>query len=63
MKVDKPHRKAFDGLMIYFWWNICKERNRRTFQKRSLQTREVAFLYKEKVDQYQWATRPNVEIG
>ena len=32
MKVDKPHRKAFDGLMIYFWWNIWKERNRITFQ-------------------------------
>ena len=37
MKVDKPHRKAFDGLMIYFWWNIWKDRNRRTFQNKSLQ--------------------------
>ena len=63
MKVDKPHRKAFDGLMIYFWWNIWKERNRRTFQNKSLQAREVAFLCKEEVDQFQWATRPNVETS
>ena len=22
LRIDKPHRRNFDGLMIYFWWNI-----------------------------------------
>jgi hypothetical protein len=52
-KVDRTHRKAFNGLMIHFWWNIWKERNRRTFQNKSLPAREVAFLCKEEVDQFQ----------
>jgi hypothetical protein len=25
--------------MIYFWWNIWKERNRRTFQKKNSTTK------------------------
>jgi hypothetical protein len=49
--------------MIYFWWNIWKERNRRTFQNKSLQAREVAFLCKEEVDQFQCAMRANVETN
>jgi hypothetical protein len=47
----------FDGVMIYFWWNIWKERNRRTFQNKNLQLEEVAYLCKEEVEQYQSATR------
>jgi hypothetical protein len=47
--------------MIYFWWNIWKERNRRTFQNASLQAREVAVLCKEEFDQFQWAARTNRE--
>jgi hypothetical protein len=30
MKVDKTERRKLDGIMIYFWWNLWKERNRRT---------------------------------
>jgi hypothetical protein len=60
-KIDKAQKKRFDGLMIYFWWNIWKERNRRTFQNASLQAREVAVLCKEEFDQFQWAARTNRE--
>jgi hypothetical protein len=35
-RIDKPHKRSFDGIMIYFWWNIWKERNRRTFQNKRL---------------------------
>ena len=47
----------FDGVMIYFWWSIQKERNIRTFQNKSLQPREAAILCKEEVEQYRLATR------
>jgi hypothetical protein len=41
-KVDKNQRRKFDGIIIYFWWNIWKERNRQTFQQRALNPRQVA---------------------
>jgi hypothetical protein len=47
--------------MIYFWWNIWKERKKRTFQNKSLQPNEVALLCKEEVDQFKLATRPITE--
>ena len=56
-KVDKEQRKPFNGVMIYFWWNLWKERNRRTFQNKTLQPRQVALLCKEDIEQYQLATR------
>jgi hypothetical protein len=56
VKVVNSLRRKFDGLILYFWWNIRKERNRRTFQNKSLQPREVAFLCKEEFDQYLLAT-------
>lgn len=61
LRIDKPYRRNFDGLMIYFWWNIWKERNRRTFQNKGLQPRKIARLCKEEIDQYQLANRPNAE--
>jgi len=57
IKTDKDQRKVFDGIMIYFWWNLWKERNRRTFQNKSLQPSQVALLCKEDIEQYQLATR------
>jgi siroheme synthase (precorrin-2 oxidase/ferrochelatase) len=48
-------------MMIYFWWDIWKERNRRTFQNKILHAREVTFLCKEEMDQFERATRPIVE--
>jgi hypothetical protein len=58
-KFDGRHKKVFDGVMIYFWWNIWKEQNKRTFQNKSLQPRQVALLCKEDIQQYQLATSPN----
>jgi hypothetical protein len=51
-KVDKNQRRKFDGIIIYFWWNICMERNRRTFQQRALNPRQVAGLCKDDINQY-----------
>jgi hypothetical protein len=36
-KFDRGKRKKIDGVMIYLWWNIWKEWNRRTLQSKSLQ--------------------------
>jgi hypothetical protein len=52
LKIDKHSRPSFDGLIIYFWWNIWKERNRRTFNHESKSVEEVAFLIKEDAQQY-----------
>lgn len=56
-KVSKEQRRLFDGFMIYFWWSIWKERNRRVFQNKSLQPLQVAFLCKEEVQNFQLAGR------
>ena len=58
-KIDKDRRKTFDGIMVYFWWNVWKERNRRIFQNKSLQPRQVALLCKEEIEQYQLTTGNN----
>lgn len=62
-KFQKNQRKVFDGVMIYFWWSIWKERNRRTIQNTALQPREVALLCKEEIEQYQLATRSNAHVA
>jgi hypothetical protein len=61
-KIDREHRKTFDGVMIYFWWNVWKECNRRTFQNKSMQPNQVVMLCKEDLQQYQLATRPDAEV-
>ena len=33
IKYDKNQSKYFDGIIIYFCWNIRKERNRSTFKQ------------------------------
>ena len=57
-KVDKNQRRRIDGIIIYFWWNIWKERNRRTFQQKSLSPRQVASLCKDDISQFSLATSP-----
>lgn len=44
---DKPTKKVFDGIIIYFWWHIWKERNGRTFQLKTRSPRDVARLCKD----------------
>ena len=48
-KFDRRQQKEFDGVMIYFWWNIWKERNRITFQNKSLEPRQVPLLCNEDI--------------
>jgi hypothetical protein len=60
-KFDKSHRRNFDGVMIYFWWSIWKERNRRIFQQRSMQASQVALLCKDDITQFHLATREHVQ--
>jgi len=56
-KFGKDQKKKFDGMVIYFWWNIWKERNRGTFWHKSLQQCQVALLCNDDIQQYQLATR------
>ena len=49
---DKHNKPFFDGIIIYFWWNIWKERNRRTFNQVSKSEGEVALLTKEDFQQF-----------
>jgi hypothetical protein len=52
LRIDKPRRRLFDGLVVYFWWNIWKERNRRIFQNSGNDQLVVAHQIKEDVLQY-----------
>jgi hypothetical protein len=40
----KKQRRSLDGIVLYFWWNIWKERNKRIFQHKSLEVAEVTSL-------------------
>jgi uncharacterized phage-like protein YoqJ len=55
--VEKKQRSKFDGLMIYFWWNVWKERNRRTFNQEIKMVDEVAYMIREEVQQFKIATQ------
>jgi hypothetical protein len=57
VKVEKKQRSKFDGLMIYFWWNIWKKRNRRTFNQEIKTVDEVAYMIREEVQQFKIATQ------
>jgi hypothetical protein len=50
---DKKLRSKFDGMLPYFWWNIWKERNRKTFQHTAKGVAEVASLVYNDVEFYQ----------
>jgi len=53
--IVKESKSVFDGLIIYFWWNIWKERNRRTFRQEQKTVTEITYLIKEDVQQFQQA--------
>jgi hypothetical protein len=59
-KFDKSQRRNFDGIMIYYWWNLWKERNKRTFQHRSMQATQVAMLCKDDITQFHLAMQEPV---
>jgi hypothetical protein len=52
---DKLRKTVFDGIIIYFWWHIWKECNRRTFEQKTRRPREVVSLCKDNITQYNWA--------
>lgn len=56
-KFDRAQRKVIDGIFIYFWWSIWKERNRRVFQQQSLQPIQVAMLCRDDLQEYNMARR------
>jgi len=57
-KFDKTQRRDVDEILIYFRWNIWKERNRRIFQQKYLNLRQVAFICKDEIMQYWLAMAP-----
>jgi hypothetical protein len=61
VKFDRRQRKRIYGILIYFCWNISKERNRRTFQQKSLQPIIVALLCRDEI-QYKWQQDQSLEM-
>lgn len=57
-QVPKEHRRVMTGKILYAWWNIWKERNRRIFQGIEKNQTQVAMLAKEEADCYKMATTP-----
>ncbi|KAJ1260431.1 hypothetical protein BS78_10G231700 [Paspalum vaginatum] len=45
--VTTQERRLFDGLVIYFWWELWKERNRRSFQNVERSVLAVTSFVKE----------------
>ncbi|KQJ92811.1 hypothetical protein BRADI_3g00848v3 [Brachypodium distachyon] len=48
---DKTARRRMSGHLIYVWWNVWKERNRRIFNLTRLTYVEVAYLAFEEITQ------------
>ena len=59
-KIERSQRKLFDGVMIYFWWNVWKEQIDEFSNKNPLQPRQVALLCKNGIQQYLLAKRPSI---
>lgn len=59
IKGSKRRRSTFDGLMISFWWNIWKERNKRIFNNETKTFEQVAYLIKEEFQQFNFANQSN----
>ena len=51
----KESKSFFDELIIYFWWNIWKECNRRTFRQEQKTVTEITYLIKEDIQHFQQA--------
>ena len=49
-KVPSVERRRFHGLVIYTFWNLWKERNRRIFNNATETALQVAMIIKEDID-------------
>ena len=47
--MDKSLQKKFSGLLLFFWWGVWKERNRRIFQQDCMPAKELASLIKSDI--------------
>ena len=50
-KVSRSERRRLNGVVIYTFWNIWKERNRRIFDNKIETVTEVAARIKEDIEQ------------
>jgi hypothetical protein len=60
-RFGKNERRNIDGIFIYLWWNIWKERNRRCFQQKLLNPTQVATLCKDDIMQHRMAMAPTAD--
>jgi len=51
MKVPRSKRRRLNGVVIYTFWNIWKERNRRIFDNKIQTVPQVAAKIKEDIEQ------------
>ncbi|PNT75670.1 hypothetical protein BRADI_1g36525v3 [Brachypodium distachyon] len=54
-KTAHVHRRHVDGLLIYYLWNVWKERNSRNFDSGSQEEEEVASKAQEDFKTFLWA--------
>jgi hypothetical protein len=52
---NAQNQQETTGIILYFWWNIWKEHNRRVFEKVRKSAFQVALLAKEKIDTFKLA--------
>lgn len=55
ISLPKQEKRTLCGAILYTWWNIWKERNRRIFQGLERDELHVAMLAKEEIDAYRLA--------
>jgi hypothetical protein len=55
----RQDRRKVAGILLYCWWNMWKERNRRVFDNVKQNEFQVASTAKEDIDNY-WIARNNI---
>jgi hypothetical protein len=53
-------QRGATGIILYCWWNVWKERNRRVFKSDHKIAYQVALLAKEEIDSYKMAFRTDL---